>query len=460
MKIVVLNGSPKGETSVTMQYVAFIQKKFPQHQLKIINVVPRIRQIESNANILNELIGQIKTADAILWAFPLYVGLVPSQYKRFIELISERAVEAAFQGKPAAILTTSIHFYDHTAHNYMHGICDDLDMKFYAAYSAGMRDLFKEQERERLLQFTQGFFAAIERNAPVSKAYAPLIIGSSEYTPGTDSVPVATEGRKIVILTDTEAHQINLTRMIVKFAEHFAEQAEVINLHNIDIKGGCLGCIRCGYDNTCAYTGKDGFIDFYNSKLKTADILVFAGAIHDRYLSSLWKTFFDRAFFNTHMPSFAGKQLAFIISGPLRQLPNLRQILEGYAELQQANLVEVVTDEAQSSDEIDKSLQELAERSVEYSSHNYIKPITFLGLGGAKIFRDEIWGHLRFPFAADHQFYRSNGIYDFPQDDYQTRIRNVLFGLMIKIPAIRKKLYSSLLITKMIEPYKKLLNRL
>ena len=33
----------------------------------------------------------------------------------------------------------------------------------------------------------------------------------------------------------------------------------------------------------CVYEGKDGFIDFFNKKIKTADILFIAGAIHDRY---------------------------------------------------------------------------------------------------------------------------------------------------------------------------------
>ena len=32
MKIVILNGSPKGEFSITLQYVNFIQKKFPQRK--------------------------------------------------------------------------------------------------------------------------------------------------------------------------------------------------------------------------------------------------------------------------------------------------------------------------------------------------------------------------------------------------------------------------------------------
>ncbi len=110
------------------------------------------------------------------------------------------------------------------------------------------------------------------------------------------------------------------------------------------VNGTCLGCIQCGYDNECVYEGKDNYIDFYNTKVKSADILVWAGTIKDRYLSAIWKTFFDRSFFNGHTPSLIGKQIAFIISGPLSQVPNLRQILEAYVEIQHANLVDFITD--------------------------------------------------------------------------------------------------------------------
>jgi multimeric flavodoxin WrbA len=68
--------------------------------------------------------------------------------------------------------------------------------------------------------------------------------------------------------------------------------------------------------------------------LKKADVIVFAGAIQDRYLSSRWKMFFDRSFFNNHSPYLVDKQIAFVISGPLGQISNLRQILEEYVELQ------------------------------------------------------------------------------------------------------------------------------
>jgi len=131
-------------------------------------------------------------------------------------------------------------------------------------------------------------------------------------------------------VADIESHHKNLIRMIERFKASFSTEIETINLRDLHIKGSCLGCIHCGYDNQCVYEGKDDYIDFYNKKVKAADILVLAGTIKDRYLSARCKMFFDRSFFNGHKPSLAGKQVGFIISGPLSQIPNLKQVLEAY----------------------------------------------------------------------------------------------------------------------------------
>jgi multimeric flavodoxin WrbA len=117
MNISVLNGSPKGDLSVTMQYVKFIEKKFDGHNFNYINISQKIVKIESDEIHFNELIAEIDKSDLVIWGVPLYVCLVPSQYKRFIELIRERGVEDKFAGKYAAVITTSIHFFDNTAHN-------------------------------------------------------------------------------------------------------------------------------------------------------------------------------------------------------------------------------------------------------------------------------------------------------------------------------------------------------
>ncbi|MCK4410600.1 MAG: NAD(P)H-dependent oxidoreductase, partial [Candidatus Eisenbacteria sp.] len=119
MKIAVLNGSPKGATSVTMQYVRYLQKEFPQHELNVLDISSRIGKIEKDERAFQDITAEVQSSDGVLWAFPLYYLLVPSGYKRFIELISERGAADAFRDKHAAVLTTSVHFFDHTAHNYM-----------------------------------------------------------------------------------------------------------------------------------------------------------------------------------------------------------------------------------------------------------------------------------------------------------------------------------------------------
>ncbi len=242
----------------------------------------------------------------VLWAFPLYFLLVCSQYKRFIELIFERNATAAFRGKPAAVLTTSINFFDYTAHNYIHAICDDLQMNFFGSYSAEMNDLLKSQERRRLETFGELFITAIKDGTPSIKNNKPLIAPDVVFA-AEKIKPVETGGKKVLIVVDDAAENPNLQKMVERLRQTFSPAAELVQLKDIDIKGGCLGCVQCGFDNVCVYEGKDGFIDFFNQKIKKADILFFAGAIHDRYLSSLWKCYFDRSFFNGHTPFLTGQ---------------------------------------------------------------------------------------------------------------------------------------------------------
>ena len=197
--------------------------------------------------------------------------------------------------------------------------------------------------------------------------------------------PVETEGKKVLIVADDLTENPNLQKMVERLRQTFSPAAELVQLKDIDIKGGCLGCVQCGFDNVCVYEGKDGFIDFFNKKIKTADILFFAGAIHDRYLSSLWKCYFDRSFFNGHTPVILDKQIGFVISGPFSQIYNLREILEASVEIQHAGLVGFVSDDMGSPAEINIALQNMASRSVAQSKLGYIPPPTFYQVAGKQI---------------------------------------------------------------------------
>jgi len=438
MKIAVLNGSPKGEVSVTMQYVHFLELRFPEAEFELFDVALKIKKLEKDEKDFGEVIAGIAAADAVLWAFPLYFLVVCSQYKRFIELIFEKNAVSAFRGKPAATLTTSINFFDHTAQNYINGICDDLGMNFFGSYSAEMNDLLKTKERQRLKAFGELFMKAIKEGTPAIRNNAPLVAPQVVFE-AQDLKPVDVEGKKVLIVADNLSDNTNLQKMVERLRQTFSPSAELIQLKDIDIKGGCLGCLQCGFDNICVYEGKDGYIDFYNNKVKRADILIVAGAIHDRYLSSLWKCFFDRSFFNGHTPALMGKQVGFVIAGPFNQISNLREILKASIEMQHCNLVGFVSDDLGSSSEINDALQTMASNAALQSKIGYIQPPTFYQVAGNKLFRDAVWGRLRVVFQADHRYYKEHGIYNFPQKYYKWRIINSILVVLTKIPAVRRE---------------------
>jgi len=453
LKITVLSGSPKGEDSVTLQYVRYLQKTYPDHDYRVFHAAQQIRKLERDAAAFAAVIARVAASDAVIWAFPLYYCLVCSQYKRFIELILARNCQEAFRGKYALSLSTSIHFFDHTAHNYLHGICDDLGMNYFGGYPAEMYDLVRSRERKRFLKCCENFLQAAAEGAPTAVRFPPLRSGAFVYEPGVSQRDLDPGDKKVLILCDEVREGANLTRMAAVLAGNFTREVETIPLTSIDIKGGCLGCCKCGLDNVCQYAGKDGYIDFYNEKVKKADIIVMAGEIRDRYLSARWKQYFDRSFFNTHMPTLKDKQLAFLVSGPLGQLPNLTEILSAYAQFQQANLAGIVTDEGENSPQLDGLLRELARRCLRMAAQGYIQPPDYLGVGGRKIFRDEVWGMLRFVFQADHRYYQAHGYYDFPQKNFKTRRMNLMMMLLTRIPSFRKK-FLKVLEKEMVKPLK------
>lgn len=457
MNILVLNGSPKGDLSVTLSYIRYIQKKFPEHRFTFFHISFLIKKIESDEGFFNEIVEAVKSSDGIIWAFPVYYMLVPSQYKRFIELIWEKNAAYSFKDKYAVSFSTSVHFFDHTAHTYISSICDDLQMRYAGSFSAEMYDLLQEHLREKVVMFAQDFFGAIERQEVFPFSHQPLVSKDWSYIPSQKAgEKIDLKEKKSVIVIDRLDSSGNLINMVEYFRRLFKQDVRVVDLSSLDIKGGCLGCCHCGYDYTCVY--RDDFRRFHDSFIRDADILIFAGKIHDRYASWLWKLFFDRSFFKTHTPFLGGKQVAYIIEGPLAGVPNLREILDAYVQGQGANLAGFVTDESADSSTVDALLEALAKRLFISAQSSYIKPMTFLGVGGRKVLRDCMWGYLQFPFLADHHFYSRHGLYDFPRRSFKDWLRDAMMMLLTRIPSLRQKIYGEMMKKEMIKPFERILS--
>ncbi len=305
MKIVVLNGSPKGQISVTLQYVRFLEKKSPQHEFTILDVCHNSKRLEEDEGAFNETVKTIQDADAVLWATPVYVFVVPGPYKRFIELVIERGAQAAFKGKYAFILTTSVRFFDHTAHAYLHGISEDLGMHVAGAYSAEMYDLLKKEEQERLALFWDFCMKVAEERMPMQRRFDPLREQPFCYSPGPSQTKMQSGGRRIVIVTDAQVDS-TLHGMVVKVRDCLADAVDVVNLNEIRMLCGCMGCIQCGFDNVCVYRDADDVFGVYQ-KLMAADIVVEAVTIKDRFLSAQLEDLLGSWVLQQPHPDLSGK---------------------------------------------------------------------------------------------------------------------------------------------------------
>ena len=148
MKILVLNGSPKGDYSITLKTVEYIEKHNPGYEFRVLNVGKNIKKYEKD---FSETQSALQEAEMILFSFPVYTFLAPSQLHKFIRLMKENGGELS--GKWASVITTSKHFYDITAHNYIKENCMDMGLKFVNGLSADMDDLLHEEGRREALAF-------------------------------------------------------------------------------------------------------------------------------------------------------------------------------------------------------------------------------------------------------------------------------------------------------------------
>ncbi len=445
MKIAVLNGSPKGDYSVTLQTVLFWQKKFPSVEFEILNVGAKIKALEKDFSPAEKL---LQEADVLLFSYPVYTFIAPCQLHRFFELVKEKGIDV--KGKFATQLSTSKHFYDVTAHRYVMENCQDLGLKYVKGLSADMDDLTKKKGQQEAEEFMKYFLWCVEQDIyerfPEVPEAKPLV----ETTVPEDQN--CTLDKKVVIVTDCEDDNKALNDMIARFCKVFKGSTEVVNIRKYPLKGGCLGCFHCATDGKCIY--KDGFDEYLRNNIQTKDAIVYACTVKDHSMGARFKMYDDRQFCNGHRTVTMGMPFGYLINGHYSREENLRMIVEGRAEVGHNFLAGVATNEYNP----DKEIDELA-ATLEYAlEHSYVQPQNFYGVGGMKIFRDLIYlmqGMMR----ADHKFYKKHKQYDFPQKKKGTLIGMYFVGMMISNKKIKAKMGNKMT-EGMLMPYKKVLDKI
>ena len=441
MNILVVNGSPKGNYSITLQTIHYLERKFPEHSFSVLNAGQTIRAIEKDFTKSREM---LLSADAILFSYPVYTFIAPCQLHRFIELLKADGVDVS--GKFATQITTSKHFYDITAHKYIEDNCHDLGLRYVKGLSADMDDLLTEDGREVAEKFFAHFLWSCENGIFENVSDK---ISHYEQKQATTCASTEKAQRDVVIITDNTDESSNLARMIDRFRSVLPYESRVVNIAEYPFSGGCLGCFNCAVSAKCVY--KDGFDEFLRNNIQKADSIVYAFTVKDHSMGSRFKMYDDRNFCNGHRTVTVGMPVGYLVSGELSVEENLRNIIEARAEVGHNFLAGVATDERDPDREIDN----LA-KSLDYALKNkYVPTQNFWGIGGMKIFRDLIY-KMQGMMRADHKFYKKGGYYnDFPQKDKGTIIKMYLVGLLLSNEKIRKKMGNKMN-DGMLMPYKKM----
>lgn len=442
MKVLVLNGSPKGEYSITFQTVLYLEKKFSEHYFRFLHVGRRIKSLEKD---FSEAAEAIKEADLLLFSYPVYTFIAPSQLHRFMELLKDSGLDLS--RKFVTQVTTSKHFYDVTAHKYIQENCGDLGMKYINGLSADMDDLLTENGRKTAKAFFEYVSWCVKNDIyetiPKSSVKpAHIKVTPSSPTPGKKK-------KDVVIVTDRPDRQ--LQDMIDRFQAVLPYESRVTDISSYPIKGGCLGCFHCASSGKCIYN--DGFDDFLRNHIQTADAIVYAFTIKDHSMGSLFKMYDDRQFCNGHRTVTMGMPIGYLISGNYPAEENLRMVIEGRSEVGGNFLAGVACDEIDPDGEIDK----LAARLSYAMEQKLVMPRNFYGVGGMKIFRDLIW-LMRGLMKADHRFYKQHGFYDFPQKKKGTAFKMYLVGALMSSPKLKAKMGNKMN-EGMIAPYKKAMDK-
>ena len=444
MKILVINGSPKGKYSITLQTLNYLQLLHPEHEFDVLHAGQSIKALEKD---FSPAIAAVERADVLLFSYPVYTFIAPCQLHRFIELL--KAAKPDLTGKFASQITTSKHFYDITAHRYIEDNCHDLGLKYVVGLSADMDDLTSEKGQAEAEKFFEYLIWSVTHGI-CEPSPAPL--GAPARVPVKEAPATApNKPGDVVVLTDCEDDDVQLRSMIDRFCAVLPRKTRIINIREYPFRGGCLGCFNCAITGKCIY--KDGFDDYLRNEIQTAESIVYAFTIKDHSMGSRFKMYDDRNFCNGHRTVTIGMPVGYLISGNYSREANLQTILQARAQVGSNFLAGVATDETDPTSAID----DLADKLCYALEHRYVPPQNFYGIGGMKVFRDLIWimqGMMR----ADHKFYKSHGQYDFPQKQWPRMIAMYAVGSLLANPKLKSKMGNKMN-EGMLMPYQKALEQ-
>ena len=444
MNILVINGSPKGKHSVTLQTSLYLQILHPEHTFSFLHAGQTIKSLEKDFSGAAQAIA---SADILLFSYPVYTFIAPCQLHRFLELL--KAANLDLSAKYASQITTSKHFYDMTAHRYVEENCHDLGLRYIPGLSADMDDSTTKKGQKEADDFLRFLCWSAENG--IFEPPLPRVAATPAIPVSHPAVSSAEKDGDVVIVADLLPEDTQLQAMIHRFQTVFPRKTRLVNIREYPFRGGCLGCFNCAVTGKCIYT--DGFDDYLRNQIQTADSIIYAFTIRDHSMGARFKMYDDRQFCNGHRTVTIGMPVGYLISGNYSQETNLQTIVQARAQVGSNYLAGIATDEQ----DPDGSIDRLSAKLTYALEHKYLPPQNFYGIGGMKVFRDLIW-LMQGMMKADHKFYKAHKQYDFPQKQWPKMLAMYGVGALLSNQKLKSKMGSAMT-DGMLMPYNKVLEQ-
>ena len=78
MKVCILNGSPKGKYSVTLQTLLYLEKKFKEYEFEVVNIGQQIKVIEKD---INPIVSKMLESEYVLIRRFIHIGSITRSIK-------------------------------------------------------------------------------------------------------------------------------------------------------------------------------------------------------------------------------------------------------------------------------------------------------------------------------------------------------------------------------------------
>lgn len=453
MKIVVLNGSPKGDNSTTLQSIKYLEKHFTHFEIVVHNIGEKISSFEKNVHNFKRIINNIEMCNMVIFLSPVYDSFVPSQLIKFFEIVFEKKVEDSFRGKFASVFLSSNKIMDNFAENYIHQMCDSLEMKFVTTYHSHRDDLFSDDGRANILNFGKQIDFAKKTNIFQEEKYNKYINITRTYSPPLIKQETPVHSFNIALVTNVFDRSSNLEYMIKAFVRLMPCAVNIINLNDYSFSAGCNNCENCVYLDE--YCDNNLELEFYKKYLDKADAIIFAFDIKHHYFDYRLKSIYDKTFIYRNSQNSKPKVVGYLVGGPLSREPNLSEYIVANSRAHRSIFAGVATDESGVDNVTTKSVDDLAKMII-WSLCNNVKPTCdYFEKSYNQLFQDYIYDN-RHIFKSIHNKFDKNKLYYF--DNYHYSPAMFFERIFYKIKHTRAILFSKKT-DKLIEKYEKIIDK-